>query len=313
MRNCAPIILFVYNRPEHTEKVIDALKQNELPRDSDLFIFSDNYKNENSKDRVNLVRNYLKTISGFKSINIVERDVNYGLKRNILEGVTDIIDQFGKAIVLEDDIQATPFFLDYMNDALDRYEAENEVMEISASHEQMDIEGLSESFFLKKGFCHGWATWKRAWDKYDKGLTPKEIIERFDRNQRKAFNLNGANFEFGEVIDNYIGKLDTWAVFWDAAIFMNDGLVLVPRDNVAENIGFDGTGEHCPDNGPGVIAVATKKIECFPETIEEDVIAMKRYVDGCKLGRPGLFHRIYYLIRWSVEKQVKSISDSVIR
>ena len=186
-----------------------------------------------------------------------------------------------------------------MNDALDKYEDEDLVMEVSATHEYMDVEGLPESFFIKKGFCHGWATWKRAWDRYDKNLSPKEIIGMFDRHMRKSFNLNGATFEFGEVIDNYVGEINTWAVFWDIAIYLNDGLVLVPRENMACNIGFDGSGEHCPKVGRAINSLAEERLIFYPDDVSENRFAKERYVDGCLKRRPDLLHRVYYSLLMS--------------
>lgn len=292
----APIVLFVYNRLSHTKQVIDALKKNGLSRSSDLFVYSDGWKNDKSKKDVLAVREYINTIAGFKSVTIVEREANYGLKKNIIEGVTEVVDRYGKIIVLEDDILVTPFFLKYMNDALDFYNGEERVMEVSASHEYMDTTQLPETFLIKKGFCHGWGTWQRAWDKYDKSEEAIDIFKRFDCKRRRLFNLYGATDEFGEVIDNCLGRLNTWAVFWDVAIFENNGLVVVPRDNMIINIGFDGSGEHCPKTTRHINAYATQIIESFPEEIKEDEQSAQRYRDGCMDRRPDFAHRVHYRI-----------------
>ena len=129
--NLAPIILFVYNRPEHTKKTLESLKINELASDSLLFIFSDGNKNENDRKSVEEVRNYISTISGFKEINIILREKNLGLADSVISGVAEVIEKYGKAIVLEDDIVTSKYFLKFMNEALDFYDADKKIYSIS--------------------------------------------------------------------------------------------------------------------------------------------------------------------------------------
>ena len=130
MNNLAPIVLFVYNRPWHTRQTVEALQQNELANESELFIFSDEAKDEMATKHVNDIRDYIRTIDGFKNIEIIERDKNFGLAKSIISGVTEIINQYGTVIVLEDDLVTSPYFLQYMNDALVFYEKEDRVVSV---------------------------------------------------------------------------------------------------------------------------------------------------------------------------------------
>ena len=127
----APIVLFVYNRIEHTKITIEALKNNIYADESDLYIFSDGPKNEGAFEKVNEIRKILRNISGFRNVYIIEREKNYGLADNIISGVTEIVNKYKKVIVLEDDIVTSKYFLKFMNDSLDRYENNNEVMSVS--------------------------------------------------------------------------------------------------------------------------------------------------------------------------------------
>ncbi len=120
MINPAPIVLFTYNRPWHTRQTVEALKKNEFSQESELFIFSDGWKSDEDKPKVLEVRKYLKSIDGFKKINIIERDRNWGLANNIIDGVTKIVNEYGKVIVLEDDLITSPYFLKFMNNTYRR-------------------------------------------------------------------------------------------------------------------------------------------------------------------------------------------------
>ena len=132
MMNCAPILLFVYNRPEHTQRCIESLKRNSLATDSTLYIYADGAKDDTQQPAVNEVRSYIHTIRGFKETIIIERDENWGLARNIIDGVTTQVNQYGRVIVLEDDLVVAPYFLQFMNDALETYQDEPKVGHIQA-------------------------------------------------------------------------------------------------------------------------------------------------------------------------------------
>src|SRR3989338_525512 len=126
----APITVFVYNRPWHIKQTIESLKKNKEAKKSDLFIFSDGPKNEDDQKKVDEVRKYIKKVNGFKMVTIIERQKNLRLANSIIAGVTEIINKYGKIIVLEDDLIASPYFLKFMNKGLDLYKKEERVASI---------------------------------------------------------------------------------------------------------------------------------------------------------------------------------------
>ena len=162
----APTALFVYNRLEHTKRVIEALQKNVLASESDLIIFSDGPKHEKDVKKIDEVRKYLKTIDGFKSIEIFEKENNLGLSNSIISGVTEVVNRYGKIIVLEDDLVVSPYFLEFMNNALVKYENEEKVISIHGYIYPIKNK-LPETFFIKGADCWGWATWKRGWDLFE--------------------------------------------------------------------------------------------------------------------------------------------------
>jgi GT2 family glycosyltransferase len=182
----SPIVLLVYNRLEHTEKTVNALLANELAQSTELFIYSDNASEYSMIEKVKQVRSYIKTIKGFSKINIIERNENFGLARNIISSVTEVVEKYGKVIVLEDDIITSPGFLNFMNDALNKYEDLQEVMHVSGYMYPLKIR-KHDILFLRVLSCWGWGTWKRAWTKFSddsskflKLLNSKEKITEFN-------------------------------------------------------------------------------------------------------------------------------------
>jgi glycosyltransferase involved in cell wall biosynthesis len=241
----AAIVLFTYNRPRHTRQTIEALLKNEPASDSELFVFSDGPKDASDAENVQAVRNYIRTVRGFKKITIIERENNRGLADNIIDGVTRIVNSHGRVIVLEDDIITSPDFLRYMNEALDFYQDETRVWHISGWNYPIDTFGLPDAFLWRVMNCWGWATWQDRWRHFERD--PNGLIRRFTKEQIKRFNLDDSHDFWAQVRANAEGRITTWAIFWYAVIFMNNGLCLNPTRSLVRNIGHDGSGVHCGD------------------------------------------------------------------
>ena len=254
----APVVLFTYNRLEHTKKTVEALQQNVLAADTKLFIYSDAPKNEGAKDSVAAVREYLRSVTGFKKIEIIEREENWGLARNIIDGVTKIVNEYGRIIVLEDDIVTSRYFLQYMNDALRIYESEPQVMAVSSYCWAKEKTNLPETFFLDWFNCWGWATWKDAWSKFERN--PKNLIKYHNMKKDKHFNMNGTENMWAQVEQNVSGKIYTWAIFFYSSIYINKGLVLFSNEDLSLNIGMDDSGEHCGNDELGIYKTVLKSV-----------------------------------------------------
>lgn len=246
MDGLAPVVLFTYNRLAHTKQTIEALQNNVLSQESELFIYSDGYKNEKDKHNVLAVRKYLKTIHGFQRITIIEQTKNKGLAASIISGVTDIINKYGKIIVLEDDIVTSPYFLEFMNKALDFYENKKQVWHVSGWNYPIGRNHLDDVFVWRVMNCWGWSTWKDRWQYYDKNTD--RLLESFSQNELCRFNLDGVYDFWSQILLNKSEKIDTWAIFWYATIFKNNGLCLNPTQTFVENIGHDGSGLNCIEN-----------------------------------------------------------------
>lgn len=290
MKDLAPIVLFTYNRLDHTKKTIEALQGNIYAKESSLFIYSDAPKTEKDAVSVQSVRDYLQTVDGFRAVRIIMREENWGLARNIMDGVTQIVNEYGKIIVLEDDIITSKYFLKYMNDALVLYKDFPQVMSISGYMYPIEKENLPETFFMHAGYCWGWATWRASWSFFKRD--PKDLIQEFTKDDIYHFNLEGAADFWQQVADNALGKLYTWAVFWDAAIFQNQGLTLAPRDSLTLNVGMDGTGEHCGVTDLYRVVINQKPIQFFPLEIQEFPLARERHHLFFKMQKPSFIRRL---------------------
>ncbi|MEK6927626.1 MAG: glycosyltransferase family 2 protein [Nanoarchaeota archaeon] len=290
MNKLSPIVLFVYNRPWHTRQTVEALQKNPLAKESELFIFSDGPKDEISINKVLEVRQYLKTISGFMTVTIMERKENIGLARSITEGVTEIVNRFGKIIVLEDDIVTSPFFLEYMNEALEMYQNDEKVISIHGYIFPVK-KLLPEIFMLKNPSCWGWATWKRGWKLFESD-GKKLITELEQRKLTKKFDFDGS-FPYTNMLRRQIaGISNSWAVRWYASAFLKDKLTLYPGKSLVINIGQDGSGTHCGSQNLYKTQLTTEKINVKRLSLEENLEVRKIITQYFKSIKPSIFDRI---------------------
>lgn len=290
--NPAPIVLFVYNRPAHTRLTVEALLKNDLSTESDLTIYSDAPKSEAHAGPVKEVREYIRQIEGFKSITIIERDVNFGLSDSIIDGVTSTVNKNGRVIVLEDDIVVTPYFLSFMNAALETYAGDDKVMHVSGYMFPVGDVGLPETFFLRMSSCWGWSTWARAWENFEPdGEKLLNIIHQ--RKLEYEFDVQGA-VDYVIMLQNQVsGVVDSWAVRWYASVFLNSGLCLHPGQSLLRNVGHDGTGIHCVTNNVYDVEVAVREPLVNRQKIEESSIALEAVKQFNRSLKPPLHIRIF--------------------
>jgi len=295
----APIILFVYNRPKHTLQTLEALQKNRLSDESKLYIYADGAReNADEKDlsNINKVRQIIRQKKWCNSVEIIENESNRGLAQSIITGVGEVIKRHGRAIILEDDIVTSKGFLAYMNDALNFYKNTEKVMHIAGYFYPVNTQ-LPTTFFYENTSCWGWATWQRAWQYLN--LDAVDLLQQLEqKNAMRHFNINGT-YDFGQHLkDNMSGALRTWAIFWYASVYLQGGLCLHPNRSLVQNIGFDGTGEHCSFNTVYHIPELAPHIpvESIPLEISESArMAMMGFYQH--IDKPTLYQRIYRKLR----------------
>lgn len=275
--NCAPILLFTYNRLSHTQRCVEALLKNHLSSESELFIYSDAAKDIAQQKSVKEVRNFIHTIQGFKAITIIERDKNWGLAKNIIDGVTTQVNRYGKVIVLEDDLVVAPFFLQFMNEALETYKDEPKIGHIQACDFTQDP-SLPDTFLIKFTGSWGWATWDRAWKHFNPN--GKELLQEMQKRQlTHAFDMNG-KYGFTRMLRRQIeGKNNSWAIRWNASLFLKDILSLNVGRSLVQNEGFDGSGTNCGGGGLYASNLYMQQLPVIPiSPVEENLKARQAYI-----------------------------------
>jgi len=255
----APVVIFIYNRTDHADRVFAALRKNELFDKTLIKIYADGPRanaSDQTRQQIQQARKAAENFARLSNVSLQKSEHNRGLARSIIDGVTETVNEHDRVIVLEDDIVPTPGFLAYMNRSLEIYSDEERVMQISAympPHKQR----LQPTGFFRGTNSWGWATWQSAWKYYnDDAGSLYETVSQPEH--ADAFNICPTATRLEELRRNAVGDLRTWAVRWYASCFLRQGLTLYPNRALVANHGFDGTGENCNSdkaslyNGPQI-------------------------------------------------------------
>jgi hypothetical protein len=301
----APVCLFAYNRPEHTRRTLASLASNRGAEDAELIAYADAPKKASDEASVEETRRVLREAKGFKRVELVERAENLGLARNIIGGVSEVMGQYGRAIILEDDLETAPSFLSYMNESLERYRDEKKVWHVSGHTAFFPQSSRGRSFLWRFMDCWGWATWADRWSHFRKD--PAAALKALPPIRRYRFDMENTASSYAQISQNADGRIDTWAVFWFYTIFSNRGLCLNPELSLVLNIGLDGSGEHCSPHmkdsyDPG------NEITAFPSTPKEDRRILRRIIaaEGRRNGESGPY-RFYRFVRRTAGQFIKPL------
>lgn len=300
--NPAPVALFAYRRPDHLAQVVAGLLANPEAAKTPLWIFCDGAKGVADATGVAAVRQFARTIEGFAERTVVERSENFGLARSIQEGVSQLCESDQRVIVLEDDVVPTPFFLSYVNAALDRYADDDRVISVGcysfgAGHD------LPPTYFLNVPDCWGWAVWQRSWQHFEPDGA--KLLSRLAAGGHlRSFDFGGA-YPYAQMLrDQIAGRNDSWAIRWYALAALTGQLTLYPHKSVTSNIGQDGSGTHGGGPGAGTPAqqLALCPIDVSPILVEECALARQAWSESLRTGRGSTRQLSAYAIRHSLAR-----------
>jgi len=305
MAKTAPVALFVYNRLDHVQRTIQALKRNSLAPLTDLVIYSDGPKNETETRQVTSVRSYAARLDGFRSVRLIKRDQNLGLAGSLTVGIRETVAEHGRVIVLEDDIVTSPYFLTFMKEGLSAYEDDERVISIHG-YVYPVRSPLPETFFLRGADCWGWATWERGWKLFDADAS-RLLAQIREQRLGHEFDFNGSYPYVKLLEDQAAGRVDSWAIRWYASAFIQGRYTLYPGRSLVMNIGTDASGTHC---------VATDQFDSLLSATPVRVVrrqvvrgsraafkAIEMFFRGDRYNRPQrALQRFYYLIERAAER-----------
>lgn len=295
MNKLSPIILFAYNRPWHTEQVLNALKNNYLADKSHLVIFVDGPKSSASSEQINNINAVREVVQKEKWCSTVEyhfAEENIGCRNSIIKGISNVLSEYEAAIILEDDIVTASCFLNYMNTCLKVYQDKKAVFSISGMSPNENRFSLPDDYQYDVFFSHrqlnsGWATWADRWemidwsmDALDEMLNDKRLLENYSR---------GGDDLIPMIKDQIAGRSDAWDIQFTYNHFIHHALSVIPRYSYIDNIGGDGSGTHYLDANASLHFDLSKAIANprLPQKIYEDKEIINAFYNVfCATKRP---------------------------
>jgi len=276
----APVALFVYRRPEHTGRLLDSLRANPLSTATRLYVFSDAPASGEHAPEVAEVRALVRKMVGFAHVEILERDINIGCAENIIDGVTRVLTEHDRVIVVEDDLEVSPHFLTFLNRALAVYRDRSDIISVSAASPPAQVLGVSgeghcDVYLAPRSVPWGWGTWRDRWLSVD-----WEIRDYARCRWRPAWRrrmAGGGNDLLGMLADQVAGRIDSWNVRFNHAQAMAGGYSLYPLHSHVRNTGLDGTGQHCRAGDEYDVRIeAAAAAPSLPPDIQPDKELVKR-------------------------------------
>lgn len=290
--NFAPVIIFVYNRADHFKRTFEALSKCEEAKHTPLYIFSDGSPNEENNAKVNEVRVQIRNAAkknAFLSVNVVESETNKGLASSIISGVTRVINEYGRVIVIEDDCVCSPYFLKFMNACLEKFENDKSIGSIAGFTPIFKLpKDYDKDIFLAYRSCSwGWASWADRWENVDWEM---KNAQRFitDAKLRKKLNRNGSD-RFLRYYRQSKGVGNSWSIRFGADHVLKDYKVVYPTRSYIDNIGADGSGVHTAVNEADSVKThienAKENFVLDDVTVDERIQkSMKRFYSGGIIG-----------------------------
>lgn len=308
----SPIVIFVYNRVNLLRNTINSLLLNPESEFSTLIIFSDGPKpNSTDQDLQKIidVRKYCKSISGFKSVSIIERSENLGLACSIIVGVTDCLKMHDSIIILEDDLLVSKSFLKYMNDGINKFKNSLKVVSVHAFNYPIETKNTKEAFFIRGADCLGWATWRNGWSCFrENGL--ELAHELFEKNLVRQFNFNNTVNFSGMLMDQIIGRNNSWAIRWYASAFLAEKLTLYPSKTLINHIGLDSEATHSSSTDHFNDSLAEIGPEYFPKEEIHNDFYYALISDFFKRNRLNDKHKpikLLYGKKYTIKKKIKNV------
>jgi GR25 family glycosyltransferase involved in LPS biosynthesis len=310
MRQYAPIIVFAYNRPDLLEQTLASIAQNAEAVESDLYVFADGPKASASAEvieRIKQVSEVVQSKKWCKTVTLYASEKNKGLANSVIGGVTQIVNAHGKVIIIEDDVTVSPYFLTFMNDALTLYENDEKVSSIGSWNYFCPPSVSGDNFFLRHPDSIAWATFKRAWAKFNPN-TPYLQKEIAERGLGKYLNMENTVNLVKMLQKQEQGLVDSWAVRWTASVVLEDMLTFYPQYSIARHEGY-AEGTHfsgVESNYDTDVQLAQKPIAVNRIPIIENKNAVNEYVKFYK-KKHGNMTRLWTAFKRLISNKKKSI------
>jgi hypothetical protein len=288
-----PVVLFTYRRAMHAQRACASLSRCRRLDECQVYLYCDGPNGDEDRAAVEASRRVVREWAPKLRGDVIERPENLGLAKSIVAAVSDLCRVHGRVIVIEDDLVLSPDFLDYMLQALDRYQDAPQVYQVSGFMFPIDLSATTDAMFLPLTTTWGWATWARAWQRFE--WLPAGTLDALkDPAVQRRFDLDGSYPYSAMLRDRLAGRNDSWGILWWWTVFQAHGLVLYPKESLVVNEGFDDSGVHCGNrpnssNRADFVVREMDRPFLFPSDMTTDEVVLNAVIKqmGMKAGSTG--------------------------
>jgi len=274
LSNFAPVVVFTFNRPSHLKRCVDSLLLNKESELTDFWFFVDGPRNSVDKTKIDEIIQILNEYRNVINLRIINSEKNLGLEKSIITGLNTVFEKSARVIIIEDDLVASPYFLEYCNFGLDKYEIDQRVASLHGFSYGFN-KPEKNPYFFRGADCWGWATWKDRWQLFE--ADSNKLISQIRGNRlKRKFDLDGVYPYFNMLIRQSRGEVNSWAIRWHASMFLANKLTLYPNQTLINNDGADGSGTHAGQSKSFNSKLADRPIDFLNIEVKESKRARRK-------------------------------------
>ena len=271
MKKKKAVLILLYNRPEHTKKLLNSIEKSKNSKQFKYYFFCDGPKNNFDYINIIEIKKILKEFSNNFTSKIFFRKKNIGLLKNVIQSINSIFKIYEEVIILEDDLVINKNFFIFMSNSLKKYKNSNKVLQISGY--SYPINSKKFHYFLPLTSCWGWGITKKNWRDFIKFFNDyNSIMTHFltiksSNVLKRSFNYNNS-YNYFSMLDSFLKKkISSWGIIFYLYLFVNNKLSFFPFKSLVNNNGFDGSGRHKSKSDFFNEKSDTKKRGEFPKKI----------------------------------------------
>ncbi|MBC8108896.1 MAG: glycosyltransferase family 2 protein [Anaerolineae bacterium] len=257
----APVAFMIFNRPDETARVFERIRQ---ARPRTLLVIADGPRNDAEHDLCECTRSVVQNVDWDCDVRVNASATNLGCRKRVSSGIDWVFNEVNEAIILEDDCLPDPTFFRFCDEMLDQYRDDPRVMHVGGSNFQLGVRPTKDSYYFSAiNQIWGWATWDRAWrGHYD--VSMKRWPEMRDTSFLQDLIGEAVAEKVSRGFDGvHSGKIDTWDNQWTFAMWLAQGLAILPAVNLISNIGFGANATHTKKATSAIANQSTEPME-FP-------------------------------------------------
>lgn len=285
----AAIIIFCFNRPDSLSRLLTSISGCAEASATPIYVFIDGPRHDNEAVCVNATRAVAQRFD-HPNTKIIQRKTNLGLKQSLTTGISEVMEHYDSAIILEDDLILGPHALTYFLRGLDIYQQHPQVVSICGYAIGAGTPGSDDACFMPMTHPWGWATWKDRWQAHTANTLPN--VPAGSPSYRTAMNVFGLRDYRGMLKIAQKQMVSSWWIYWQLNAVQRHGLSLFPSQSHVRNNGISETGTHSSRLNFLRYLFDAKNLATRQTVFPQEIVVDFNEIDRCKNSKEARLLRI---------------------